>query len=117
MDTLCKEKGITLIAGYKANNLKTDYSAWRDALTEVGCRYISMEHALIDPSKLPWEVNKDCWYDGFMSSDGVHPTILGAKAIAMQACIDYPELMWDCRETTASVTPEDEGGEDHTDPT
>lgn len=33
------------------------------------------------------------WYDGYLSSDNVHPTALGARAIAMRMQIDIPELM------------------------
>lgn len=33
------------------------------------------------------------WYDGTLSSDGVHPTEKGAKALYMRALLDVPELM------------------------
>ena len=33
------------------------------------------------------------WYDGYLDSDKVHPTSLGAQAQAMQVLVDFPELM------------------------
>lgn len=32
------------------------------------------------------------WYEGYLSSDGVHPTALGAKAEAMRILCDIPEI-------------------------
>lgn len=32
------------------------------------------------------------WYDGMLSSDGVHPTELGAKALAARLVVDVPEI-------------------------
>lgn len=32
------------------------------------------------------------WYDGMLSEDGIHPTALGAKALAARFIIDVPEL-------------------------
>ena len=33
------------------------------------------------------------WYDGMLSSDGIHPTELGAKALAARFITDFPEVM------------------------
>ncbi len=33
------------------------------------------------------------WYTGMLHSDGVHPTDLGAKALASQVLVDFPEMM------------------------
>lgn len=33
------------------------------------------------------------WKDGMLSGDGVHPTTLGARALASQVLIDFPEIM------------------------
>ena len=33
------------------------------------------------------------WYDGFISSDALHPDVPGAKAIAARMLVDVPELM------------------------
>ena len=33
------------------------------------------------------------WYDGMLSSDGVHPTELGAKALAARFITDFPEII------------------------
>ena len=32
------------------------------------------------------------WHDGLLSSDGVHPTEAGAKILAAQVLLDFPEL-------------------------
>ena len=33
------------------------------------------------------------WYDGMLSSDGIHPTELGAKALAARFITDFPEVI------------------------
>lgn len=33
------------------------------------------------------------WKDGMLHADGVHPTTLGARALASQVLIDFPEIM------------------------
>jgi hypothetical protein len=89
---LCDSLEITLIVGYKADNLTVDYSQYRSAAVALGCRLLNNKEALQDPS-ITWAENVDTWYDGFMSSDGIHPTAYGFIAIAMQACVDIPEIM------------------------
>lgn len=36
------------------------------------------------------------WYSGMLSSDGVHPTETGARALFAQVLVDLPEIMVDC---------------------
>ena len=38
-------------------------------------------------------MNGTTWYDGMLSSDNIHPTELGAKALTSRVCIDAPEIM------------------------
>lgn len=90
--TLCKEKGIELIIVKRANTPKaTEYNA-RNAAVEAmiakGVRYVD-EATAVSPN--PSDPN-GC-YDGYIYTDGVHPTALGAKAIAMQILLDLPEIM------------------------
>ena len=115
---ICQENGITLIGGYKADNRKKDYTDWRTALTNVGCRYINMAHALVDPL-IPHDTSSDTgfnyvdnWYEGFQSDDGIHPTSLGAKSIAMQVLIDFPEIMQYAQDSSAGIIPDDDGNDD-----
>ena len=116
---ICQEKDIVLIAALKADNRKKDYSDWRSAMLSVGCRYINMEHALVDPLK-PHETSSetgfsyiDNWYDGFQGDDGVHPTVLGAKSIAMQALVDFPELIQYSKDEAGGTIPPDDGNDDY----
>lgn len=88
---LCDTYGITLIANLKADNKESNFSVRRTAVINAGCRYVSTYDAVQDPS-ITWSEGTDNWYSGFQGSDGVHPTELGAKAIAMQFLKDFPEI-------------------------
>ena len=33
------------------------------------------------------------WYNGYSSSDNIHPTKIGSKAIVLRYLIDVPEIM------------------------
>ena len=83
---LCQQKGIVLIL-YKTPNvpglLHNDLNA---AIAATGLRYIDAYRAVGSDA----EGN---WYNGFLSQDEVHPTITGAKAIAMMYLSDAPEIM------------------------
>lgn len=67
----------------------------KDAISEVvrnsGLRYIDMAKAVGSNTAGEWYGN-GTEYD-YQSSDDVHPTELGAKAMAMQILIDFPEIM------------------------
>ena len=58
-----------------------------DFVKKSGYRYI-------DFAKAVGAYDSSNWYDGMLSSDGVHPTESGAKALYMQALVDFPELMY-----------------------
>lgn len=51
-----------------------------------GYRYIDFSNAV-------GANNEGIWYEGMLSSDGIHPTDKGAKALFGQAITDLPELM------------------------
>lgn len=65
----------------RTHNYKNDY------VKNSGCRYI-------DFAKAVGAYTSNNWYSGMLRSDGVHPDELGAKALYMQAIVDFPELMY-----------------------
>lgn len=52
-----------------------------------GHRYIDFDLAVSDGTE------SNTWKIGMLDSDGIHPTILGAMALAMRAINDFPEIM------------------------
>lgn len=82
---LCAENGITPILATiptcsKNNELKNAY------VRASGHRYIDFARAV--------GANGDgTWYTGLLSSDNLHPSEQGAKALFMRACADFPEIM------------------------
>lgn len=95
----CLEKGITPILSTIPNvkggavddsdlskarlhNFKNDY------VKNSGYRYIDFAKAVGAYDNLGW-------YDGMLSIDNVHPSEAGAKALYMQALVDFPELMYE----------------------
>jgi hypothetical protein len=64
------------------NNAK---NAW---IRSSGYRYI-------DFAKAVGADGTGAWYSGMLSSDNVHPTEKGAKALCMQCLADFPEIMVD----------------------
>ena len=107
---LCNEMGITLVTYYRPDIPDENYSARRVYLLETGCRYINGEFALHDPNKV-WSKGVNTWYDGFLSSDNKHPTVLGAKALAMQFLRDFPEIMQYSLKDSNSYIPDYAGGD------
>lgn len=88
---LCVEKGITPIfctipnvpgspGAFRNHSFK---NAWIKA---SGYRYIDTEAAVGAQAD-------GTWYPGMLSSDNIHPSVLGAQAIATQWLIDFPEVM------------------------
>jgi lysophospholipase L1-like esterase len=96
-----------------ANSTTRENSAKRNIIENSGCRYVDEELAFHDPVKPypdPW-VDGDYWYDGFMSSDGLHPTVNGAKALAMQFLKDIPEIMQYTKIGSGDAAPDYDGGD------
>ena len=90
---LCEAMDIELILT-TIPEVRGDYFN-KDAISEVvrnsGLRYIDMAKAVGSNADGEWYGN-GTEYD-YQSSDDVHPTELGAKAMAMQVLIDFPEIM------------------------
>lgn len=83
--SLCEEKGITMIGATipsVPDRNKDDISAY---VEDSGIRYVNCYKAVGTDSQ-------GNWYSGYLA-DGVHPTSLGAQAIAMQILSDFPEIV------------------------
>ena len=84
--SICKSSGIELIAATIPSVPTRDKSAINEIVVNSGLRYIDFAKAV------GADVESN-WYEGFLHSDGVHPTELGAQALAMQVLTDFPEIM------------------------
>ncbi len=92
--SLCEAKGITLILLKMPNGCSNptisttysdrDYDEYNAYMETLGYRYINLKEAVGESGGV--------WYTGYCS-DGIHPTTLGAKAMAMQVLKDFPEIM------------------------
>ena len=87
--SFCKEYGIELILG----TVPTVPSRYKEninaAVIATGFRYVDFASAVGADSA-------GNWYAGFLetpTSTGVHPTALGAPALAMRLLVDVPEIM------------------------
>ena len=82
---ICEEKGIELILQTIPNVPNINKEAINSIIKASGLRYV-------DAAEAVGSYNNPNWYDGYLD-DGVHPTELGAKAIASQVLTDFPEIM------------------------
>lgn len=104
LKTMCEDKKITLILYMPPsvpNNDKTTLNAY---IAETGLRYINAYDAVGANAQ-------GVWYNGFLSSDNVHPSTLGAKAISMRFLADVPELMQYGYSTGAIDSESEDGNE------
>lgn len=62
-----------------------DNSYKNEWVKNSGYRYIDYEAAVVKDTA-------SGWYDGMLSADGVHPTEMGAKALAARLVTDLPEI-------------------------
>ena len=84
--SICEQKGITMIAATIPSVPARSKEVINQYVIESGLRYIDFKKA-VGANEL------GVWYQGYLSSDEVHPTDLGAQALATQVLIDFPELM------------------------
>lgn len=85
LKSLCANNGITLILQtipWPTGGDKTDIN---NAVRQSGYRYFDGYAAVSSD-------DNGTWYDG-MNSDGTHPTILGAQAMATRFVADFPEIL------------------------
>lgn len=85
MIKLCRDNNITLILATIPTCPAVDNTYKNDWVRNSGYRYVDFDKAV--------GVNGTSWYDGMMAGDNIHPTELGAKALASRVCIDVPEIM------------------------
>ena len=83
--TLCDSKGIELVLQTIPSVPGADKSAINEIIRNSGLRYVDVASAV-------GAADSQDWYDGYLD-DGVHPTALGAKAIASEFLSDLPEIM------------------------
>lgn len=83
---LCANIGVTMIATTIPTVPTRDKEEITNYVKSSGVRYIDMYNAV-------GATSTGTWHEGMLSSDGVHPTKLGAQALAMQVLTDFPEIM------------------------
>ena len=84
--SLCKSRDIELVLCTIPNVPSINNSFKNEIIRNSGYRYIDFAKAVGAE-----EVGSG-WYAGMLSSDGVHPDILGAQKLAFRAIQDVPEL-------------------------
>jgi len=86
LKAICGEKGIELIL-YTVPSVPTVDNEYKNAVIhDSGYRYI-------DGASAVGASASGVWYDGMLSSDGVHPSKTGAIAIAQEMILTVPELL------------------------
>lgn len=94
---ICLEKGITLIGATVPTTPTRDKTSHTSIVRNFGIQYIDFHKAVcMDDS--------GTWYPGYLYSDNVHPTELGAQVMATQVLTDFPELLqYGITDTSGSV--------------
>lgn len=89
IQSICEEKGITLILSTIPNVATINHEGKNAYVRTSGYRYIDFAKAVHGETYTSGVNN---WYTGYCD-DGIHPTVLGAKALASQVLVDFPEIM------------------------
>ena len=89
--SLCEDKGIELILYMPPSVPTIDHSDLNEAIAGTNIRYIDGNAAVGANSEGEWYGHGT--EDDYLSPDGVHPSVLGAKALALRFLADAPELM------------------------
>lgn len=87
VEMLCRERGITLIYNHipwRVDIEDGSKAAQNTYVKNSGYRYMDT-YAAVSSN------DSGAWYEGYCA-DGVHPTVLGAKAMAAKILTDIPEL-------------------------
>lgn len=86
LKAICGEKSIELVL-YTVPSVPTVDNEYKNAVIhDSGYRYI-------DGASAVGASASGVWYDGMLSSDGVHPNKTGAIAIAQEMILTVPELL------------------------
>ena len=83
---ICADRGIELILYTTPSVPSYPHETLNDVIESSGYRYINGYDAVGS------QVGGS-WYTGYLNNDNVHPTELGAKALASRFLIDAPEIM------------------------
>ena len=83
---LCEENKITPVFCTVPTVPTVNNEKKNDWIRASGYRYI-------DFAKAVGANSSGVWFNGMLSSDNVHPTDKGARALFTRALLDYPELM------------------------
>lgn len=83
--SICEEKGICLVLATVPTVPKRSKELISKTVRESGLRYI-------DFAKAVGAQPDGTWYEGCLYTDGVHPTALGARYLAMRFLADFPEI-------------------------
>jgi|GEM_PF-2371452 len=83
---ICSKNNIQLILSTIPTVPGRSKELISQTVRDSGYRYIDFYRAVGADST-------GVWFDGMLDSDNVHPTALGAKVLAAQVLIDFPELM------------------------
>lgn len=82
---LCEKNKIKLILATIPSCPQVDNSYKNAWVKASGYRYIDFARAVSANSNATW-------YDGMLSGDNIHPTELGAQALASRVLCDFPEI-------------------------
>lgn len=87
LNKICSDNCIELILNNVPSIPTQDKSYITSIINSKGYRYIDSADAVGTNTS-------GVWYEGYLSDDNVHPSELGAKALAMRMLVDVPELMY-----------------------
>ena len=82
----CESKGITLVIATIPTTPTQNKETIKSYVLASGLRYVDFYKAMGTNSS-------GVWYSGYLNSDNVHPDASGAKALASQVLVDFPEIM------------------------
>lgn len=83
---ICEQKDVTLVAAKIPSVPGRNKETINSYIDESGVRFIDFYKAVGANSS-------GQWYAGFLSDDNLHPSALGAQALAVRVLVDFPELM------------------------
>ena len=84
--SLCEQKKIELILYMPPCVPSINHTSLNEYIRQTGLRFI-------DGNKAVGATPEGVWYNGYLSEDNIHPTALGAKALAERFLADCPELV------------------------
>lgn len=84
--SFCRTNGIELVLATVPNTPTMNNVFKNEYVRASGYRYVDFAKAVnAETANAPW-------YTGMLSSDNVHPTADGAKALASRVILDFPEI-------------------------